>query len=56
MGLIICFAYLIVTYFIDIHSNGAEGIVTCYLTESNCESPMSIEVCPDRLRGEVFEF
>jgi hypothetical protein len=37
LGLIVCTSYLAVTYFADIHSNGAEGLVICYLTERNLE-------------------
>ena len=41
----ICVCYLMSTHFVDIHSNGAEGLVTCYLTEYNCEDSM-MRICP----------
>ncbi len=56
LGLIIFVSYLTVTYFADIHSNGAEGIQTCYLAETNCEGSMNIDVCPDTLRYELLNF
>jgi molybdopterin/thiamine biosynthesis adenylyltransferase len=55
LGLIVLYCYLMSTHFVDIHSNGAEGLVTCYLTEQNCEGE-EMEVCPRNLRNEVFNF
>lgn len=55
IGLITCTSYLAVTHFADIHSNGAEGLVTCYLSESNLEAA-HMEVCPQSLRSEVYDF
>ena len=54
--LIIFTSYLAVTFFLDIHSNGAEGIQTCYLAETNCEGAINIDVCPDALRHELLNF
>ena len=31
LAVLICFCYLMSTHFVDIHSNAAEGLVTCYL-------------------------
>jgi hypothetical protein len=56
VGLIIFTSYLAVTYFLDIHANGAEAIQTCYLAETNCEGAMNIDVCPDALRHEILNF
>ena len=56
VGLLVCTCYLIVTHFVDLHPNGAEGIFTCYLAENNCEGDIMMEVCPDALRGEVHAF
>ncbi len=39
LGLIVCTSYLSVTYFADLHSDAAEGLLICYLTEQNCEGP-----------------
>jgi hypothetical protein len=36
IGLIVCVSYLSVTHFADLHSNAAEGLITCYLAETNC--------------------
>jgi hypothetical protein len=44
-----------VTFFSDIHSNGAEGLVVCYLAERNLEGNY-LEVCPLNLRSEIYEF
>ena len=38
--------YSMATYFVDIHQNGAEGIMISYLTEENCEGEQHMEVCP----------
>lgn len=55
LAVVICNCYLMGTHFVDIHSNGAEGLVTCYLTESNCEQD-NLEVCPSILRNDVYNF
>jgi len=55
IGLIILTSYIAVTYFADIHSNGAEGLVICYLAERNCEGNY-LEVCPHNLRNDIYEF
>ena len=52
---VISFCYLMGTHFVDIHSNAAEGIVTCYLTEYNCEGE-EMMVCPQDLRNDVYNF
>jgi hypothetical protein len=55
IGLIILTSYIAVTFFADIHSNGAEGLVICYLAERNCEGNY-LEVCPHNLRSEIYDF
>lgn len=55
LALVICNCYLMGTHFVDIHSNGAEGLVTCYLAEANCEDNV-LEVCPHNLRSDVYNF
>lgn len=55
LAVVICNCYLMATHFVDIHSNGAEGLVTCYLTEANCEQD-NLEVCPSTLRTDVYNF
>jgi hypothetical protein len=42
LGLIMLTSYLSVTHFADLHSNAAEGLITCYLAETNCESPLNV--------------
>ena len=56
VGLIVCTSYLASTHFADLHSNAAEGLATCYLAESNCETPLNLEVCPDTLRYDLEAF
>jgi hypothetical protein len=36
LAVAIMYCYLMSTHFVDIHSNAAEGLVTCYLAEMNC--------------------
>lgn len=55
LAVVICFCYLMGTHFVDIHSNAAEGLVTCYLVEANCEGD-NMEVCPLQLRNDVYNF
>ena len=38
LAVVICNCYLMATHFVDIHSNAAEGLVTCYLAESNYDN------------------
>jgi len=52
---LICYCYLMATHFVDIHSNAAEGLVTCYLAEANCDGE-DMEICPGNLRNEVYDF
>lgn len=54
--LIVVTSYLAVTHFADLHSNAAEGLITCYLAETNCESPDGVEVCPDAIMHEINAF
>ena len=55
LAIVVCFCYLMATHFIDIHSNGAEALVTCYLTEDNCEAGEMIS-CPHDLWRDVEAF
>lgn len=55
LAVVILNCYLMATHFVDIHSNGAEGLVTCYLTEANCEDN-NLEVCPSPIRSDVYNF
>ncbi len=52
---IIFFAYCVVTYFIDIHCDAAEGLVVCYLTEENCDGA-EMYVCPPSLRSDIYRY
>ena len=56
IAIIICISYLATTYFADLHANAAEGLLTCFLAETNCESPLNVEVCPDALLHEIDNF
>lgn len=49
MALIVFGAYCMVTYFIDIHADAAEGVQVCYLAEENCEGD-EMEICPADLQ------
>lgn len=31
VGVLVCVSYLATTHFADLHANGAEGLLTCYL-------------------------
>jgi hypothetical protein len=55
LAVVICFVYLMATHFVDLHSNAAEGLVTCYLAESNTEAN-NMEVCPANLRSDVYNY
>jgi hypothetical protein len=55
VALIVLFSYLSATHFVDIHSNAAEGLVTCYLAENNCDGA-NMQVCPNNLRNEIYNF
>lgn len=54
IGAIIFGSYCIVTYFIDIHADAAEGIQVCYLTEENCEGD-EMDICPVGLRNDIYK-
>lgn len=56
VGLIVLVSYLSTTLFADLHSNAAEGIFTCYLAETNCESMLNIDICPDTILHQVNAF
>jgi hypothetical protein len=56
VALLVCISYLACTHFADLHANAAEGLLTCYLAETNCESPLNMDVCPDLLRHEIEGF
>lgn len=49
LALIVFGAYCIVTYFIDIVADAAEGIMVCYLAEQNLDGD-GMDVCPANLR------
>ena len=55
LAVTVMYCYLMSTHFADIHSNGAEGLVTCYLAEANCEGD-NMDRCPRNLRSEVYNF
>ena len=47
------FAYCMVTYFIGAHTDSAEGLLICYLTEENYEG-FDMTVCPSGLRSDIY--
>ena len=55
LALVICNLYMMCTHFVDLHSNAAEGLITCYLAESNCEAN-NLEICPANLRSDVYNY
>lgn len=54
LALIVFGTYCIVTYFIDIHSDAAEGLEVCYLAEENCDAD-EMDICPAGLRNEILD-
>lgn len=56
VGVLVCVSYLATTHFADLHANAAEGLMTCYLAEMNCESALNMDVCPDVLKHEIEGF
>ena len=55
MALIILAAYCILTYFIDIHADAADGLMVSYLAERNCEG-YDLEVCPVPLQEDMYVY
>lgn len=55
LGLIVLASYMSVNFFISLHSDAAEGIMVCYLTEENCEGE-DMKTCPLELRNDIYQF
>ena len=53
--LIIFAGYCIVTYFIDVVADGAEGIMVCYLAEQNLDGE-AMDICPPSLREDMYHY
>lgn len=55
LALVIFGAYCVVTYFIDILADAAEGLMVCYLSEQNLDGN-EMEVCPAGLREDMYHY
>ena len=53
LALVIFGAYCVITYFIDVVADAAEGLMICYLAEKNLDAE-DMEVCPAGIREDMY--